>query len=181
MDTKTQILDVGEALMKQAGYSGMSYADIAKAVEIRKASIHYHFPSKVDLAREAVHRYRQRMQETLARAPEDSIEGALKTLGDIFEAAFCSPGGGCLCGSLAGDWQILPEEVQKEVQNYWQESIAFIKESIRSHFPRTSAAKAQKQAEMIFSLFEGALVTARVQESAAPLKAAPKAALSLLN
>jgi AcrR family transcriptional regulator len=33
------------------GYSGFSYADIAEVVGIRKASIHHHFPSKVDLVR----------------------------------------------------------------------------------------------------------------------------------
>ena len=40
----------GRQLIMRRGYSGFSYADIADAIDIRKASIHHHFPTKADLA-----------------------------------------------------------------------------------------------------------------------------------
>lgn len=44
-----KILRTTDSLMMQRGYSAFSYADISEAVGIRKASIHYHFPSKAAL------------------------------------------------------------------------------------------------------------------------------------
>jgi TetR/AcrR family transcriptional regulator, transcriptional repressor for nem operon len=49
VDTRTQIIEVAGDLIQKVGVAGFSYADVAEAVGIRKASIHYHFPSKGDL------------------------------------------------------------------------------------------------------------------------------------
>ena len=48
--TAGRILEAGRQLIMRRGYSGFSYADIADAIDIRKASIHHHFPTKADLA-----------------------------------------------------------------------------------------------------------------------------------
>ena len=48
-DTRSQLLAHAEALVRTQGYAGFSYNDLSLAVGIRKASIHYHFPSKTDL------------------------------------------------------------------------------------------------------------------------------------
>ncbi|NEP24379.1 TetR/AcrR family transcriptional regulator, partial [Moorena sp. SIO3I6] len=61
--TAQQILDVAQSMVRNRGYSAFSYADISKEIGIRKASIHYHFPSKDDLVKELVKRY----QKNLAR------------------------------------------------------------------------------------------------------------------
>ena len=47
--TAEDILDRAEALIQTRGYSAFSYQDISDTLGIRKASIHYHFPSKTDL------------------------------------------------------------------------------------------------------------------------------------
>ena len=57
--TADDILDCAQSLILAGGYNGFSYADIAEVVGIRKASIHHHFPSKVDLVRMLVLRYRE--------------------------------------------------------------------------------------------------------------------------
>ena len=48
-DTRAELLIQAETLVRGRGYAGFSYADLAEAVGIRKASIHHHFPTKVDL------------------------------------------------------------------------------------------------------------------------------------
>lgn len=57
MDTKTALLDCAEDAVRARGFNGFSYADLAASVGIRKASIHYHFPTKADLALALVERY----------------------------------------------------------------------------------------------------------------------------
>ena len=56
-ETAEQILDLAETLIQTRGYSAFSYQDIADSLGIRKASIHYHFPSKSDLGVAVVDRY----------------------------------------------------------------------------------------------------------------------------
>ena len=53
-NTSDEILASARNLIMSGGYNGFSYADISEVVGIRKASIHHHFPSKVDLVRELV-------------------------------------------------------------------------------------------------------------------------------
>lgn len=48
-NTKERILAVAEALIQKDGYNAFSFKDIATAINIKTASIHYHFPSKEDL------------------------------------------------------------------------------------------------------------------------------------
>ena len=49
MRTQDRLVEIGETLMRQRGYGGFSYADLALKAGIRKASIHHHFPTKDDL------------------------------------------------------------------------------------------------------------------------------------
>ncbi len=49
MSTYDKILEVADTLIQKNGFEGFSYADLAKELGIRKASIHHHFPSKNDL------------------------------------------------------------------------------------------------------------------------------------
>jgi TetR/AcrR family transcriptional repressor of nem operon len=58
--TAEQILDIAETLIQTRSYSAFSYQDISDALDIRKASIHYHFASKADLGAAVVDRYVER-------------------------------------------------------------------------------------------------------------------------
>lgn len=49
MSTRDRLLEVANTLIQRNGFEGFSYADLARELGIRKASIHHHFPSKVDL------------------------------------------------------------------------------------------------------------------------------------
>src|ERR1700723_2046302 len=57
-DAATAILDAAERLAQTRGYNGFSYADIATQLGVTKASLHYHFPSKAELGRALIERYR---------------------------------------------------------------------------------------------------------------------------
>ena len=78
-NTSDEILASARNLIMSGGYNGFSYADISEVVGIRKASIHHHFPSKVDLVRELVKRYREDGQANVA-ALEQNVPNALDIL-----------------------------------------------------------------------------------------------------
>lgn len=48
-NTRLQIIDYSAGLLRARGYTGFSFLDIAREFDIKKASVHHHFPKKVDL------------------------------------------------------------------------------------------------------------------------------------
>src|SRR5262249_58801784 len=60
VSTAERILDTAQALAQVRGYNGFSYADISAELAITKPSIHYHFPSKAQLAEALIARYQRR-------------------------------------------------------------------------------------------------------------------------
>ena len=49
MDTRSEIINIADALIRAKGYNAFSFTDIGKQLNIKNASIHYHFPTKTDL------------------------------------------------------------------------------------------------------------------------------------
>lgn len=123
--TSDDILASTRHLLISGGYNGFSYADISEIVGIRKASIHHHFPSKVDLVRELVKRYREDGQASVA-VLEQKVPNAL----DILKAyanhwAACIEDASrpyCVCAMLASELPSLPTEVATEVTNFFASS-----------------------------------------------------------
>ena len=79
LTTSDEILASALTLIMSGGYNGFSYADIAGVVGIRKASIHHHFPSKVDLVRTLVKQYRKDAEVGMA-ALEQGVQDPLELL-----------------------------------------------------------------------------------------------------
>src|SRR5258706_12803896 len=107
-DTSQRILDVAERLVQTRGFNGFSYADIADALEVTKASLHYHFPSKADLGRRLIERYEAtflaalRAIEAGGAAPREQLKryaggfagplrGARQCLGGRPASAYATP------------------------------------------------------------------------------------------
>lgn len=45
-DTSNAIMDATEERIRQGGYSGFSFREIAADVGVKSSSVHYHFPIK---------------------------------------------------------------------------------------------------------------------------------------
>jgi TetR/AcrR family transcriptional repressor of nem operon len=57
--TRDRILDLGQELFRTKGFNAFSYYDLADALKVRPAAIHYHFPTKDDLARAIIEQERE--------------------------------------------------------------------------------------------------------------------------
>ena len=55
-DTRTAILDAGELLFAEAGYSGVSLREITRHADVNVAAIHYHFGGKEEVLRSVTDR-----------------------------------------------------------------------------------------------------------------------------
>src|ERR1700744_2198358 len=71
-ETAERILQTANLLLIDRGYSAFSYADIAEAVKIRKASIHHHFPTKAGLVVAVLRAHRQNIAAAMGRLDKES-------------------------------------------------------------------------------------------------------------
>ena len=118
-ETAEQILDLAETLIQTRGYSAFSYQDIADALGIRKASIHYHFPSKADLGVAVINRYIDRFDAALTEVAGDESQSSMAML-ELYVQPYLqfarAPDRVCLCGALAGEMLALPLNYEAQVR-----------------------------------------------------------------
>jgi len=123
LTTSDEIINCTKQLIVAGGYNGFSYADIAEVVGIRKASIHHHFPSKVDLVRKLVMRYREDGEAAVAaleRNTQNSLEILKAYAGHWAECIEDRSRPFCVCGLLASELPALPPEVAAEVTSFFR-------------------------------------------------------------
>ena len=131
-ETQTRLLDLGEALMCQRGFDGFSYADIASEAGIRKASIHYHFPTKQDLGAAVLERYNKRLQRQLSDIARASRTGgqALTAVIDLYRPQAVSAARLCLCVALTGDSHSISEPMQQALHRSNEQVVHAIEEML---------------------------------------------------
>ncbi|MFN8345360.1 MAG: TetR/AcrR family transcriptional regulator [Spirosomataceae bacterium] len=115
MNTRDTIIQAADHFIREKGFNAFSFNDIAKAVGIKTASIHYHFPTKTDLGVATVKEHIERL-EALKTALEDQPPMA-KLMGflSIYTSAK-SEEKICIVGSLATDLHTVEEGIQKELK-----------------------------------------------------------------
>jgi TetR/AcrR family transcriptional regulator, transcriptional repressor for nem operon len=168
--TSDEILALAQKLIVAGGYNGFSYADIAAVVGIRKASIHHHFPSKVDLVRVLVTRYREQAEAGMAALEHDEpnpVELLRAYAGYWVRCVGDSTNPFCVCALLAGELPALPPEVAIEVRAYFR----FLSGWLASVLERgtrealiTIENTPQVEAEIFMATVHGAMLSARAYD-----------------
>jgi TetR/AcrR family transcriptional repressor of nem operon len=166
-ETAGQILDLAETLIQTRGYSAFSYQDIADSLGIRKASIHYHFPSKADLGVAVVDRYMARFDDALTAIADDQSQSSMTML-DVYVQPYLqfasTPDQVCLSGALAGEMMALPPKVRERVDHFFRTHQVWLTKILERGVARgefTLAAPASKVARFVFGALQGALLVKR--------------------
>ena len=113
------ILDAAERRIRQGGYEAFSFREIAADVGVKSSSVHYHFPTKDDLAAAVIRRYTDLVVEHLDEAltkTSDPIKVWTEALGGTVHSKdrMCPA---TLLGAAAQD---LPPKVALEVRRFFQ-------------------------------------------------------------
>ncbi len=174
--TAGQILDVAETLIQTRSYSAFSYQDIADALEIRKASIHYHFATKAELGVAVVDRYAERFGNALAALRQDQSRSSAQLLDfycDPYLQYAQTPDRVCLCGALAAETLALPPQIRERVAGFFEDHQAWLARILERGAQRgefTLRAPATKTARMYFGALQGALLVKRTTGDMTQLK-----------
>lgn len=166
MDTKTKILDCAERLIRSRGYDAFSYADIANEIGIRKASIHYHYAAKSDLALALIKRYHINIKAALNAHSERDISASEKIKAYL---AFYKDGlsGGdtiCLCVAFSAARENLTTEVIEQLSRFRQDSIKWLTSIFAQGLDDKSIARVQDikaEAYSCLAIVEGGHIMSR--------------------
>ncbi|MCL4233629.1 MAG: TetR/AcrR family transcriptional regulator [Deltaproteobacteria bacterium] len=164
-DTADRVLDVAERLVQTHGFNGFSYADIADEVGIRKASLHYHFPTKAALGKALIARYRTTFLDALAAIDrrDDDAAARLRRYAKLYTGVLRKQRM-CLCGMLAAEFETLPKPMRKGVVEFFRDNEAWLRrvldegrreKTLRFDGPPSAIAS------FLVSSLEGAMLVAR--------------------
>lgn len=168
-DTRSEILKLTQQLIQTHGYNGFSYQDISDALGIRKASIHYHFPTKEDAVLSLLERYCERFEDWTQRVTEER-ESASELLAAYFEFfAKLSDNHSRICagGALAAEWNALPNSVRRRALDLIELHRRWLKRVIkfgRASGEFASVSSVDQQAQFVFSAIQGGLQVSRVEK-----------------
>ncbi|MBC9031881.1 TetR/AcrR family transcriptional regulator [Sphingomonas sp. JC676] len=165
--TAERIVSEGRRLIMTRGYNGFSYADIAAAIGIRKASIHHHFAGKNDLATAVVEQSRAIIRaqvELLAHAELDAVE-QLRAYAGYWERCIADDSAPfCVAAMLAAELPSLPEDVARSVRAHFAELSEWLAHLLALGVRQGSVAlvgSPENEADAFMSAIYGAMLSAR--------------------
>lgn len=159
-----EILTVAQDLIQTRGYNGFSYRDIAAAIGIKSASIHYHFPTKGDLGRAVAARYCDRFDQALLSLATDSAHGQLEGYAALFRDTLVERERLCLCGMLAGEVETVPAAVKVEVARFFEAQHCWLARAIQQGIDSgeiSASLDARTWATTCLATLEGAMFVAQ--------------------
>ena len=169
--TRDLILDSAQSLAQTRGFNAFSYADIALELGVRKASIHYHFPSKQNLEAELLERYRLQFMAGLASLDSngESSVVVLQRYAHLYSSTLKN-GRICLGGMMASDIGALPETLAPSLSSFFEEQVSWLvkvmnegKENNELNFSGT----VQSHASVFLAALQGGLLMANAMNDQA--------------
>lgn len=163
-DTKGQIIELADQLIRSRGFNAFSYRDIAVPIDIRPPAIHHHFPVKSDLGISVIDKELQRIarqQVDFAGLPGD------QRLKKIVEGFYRSSRQGsiCLTGSLTPDYETLSSPMQTSIRKMCEAILELMTGCLKKgrkdgslHFKGSAADRAL----LVLSALLSSLLLARV-------------------
>ena len=162
-DMREAIMAAARAAVQARGYNALSFRDLAAEVGIKSASVHYHFPTKGDLAVARARRYTDEGEAFLAEIIGASSDASwcMDQYTKIFRAALVNDNRMCLCGIMSAELDNLPESVRAEVDRFTEMNVAWLGRVLSLARPEARTDVVDEHAMAIFSAIEGAQLGAR--------------------
>lgn len=160
--TEDKIIKVGLELLQTKGINGFSFADIAKIIGIKKASIHYYFPSKIDLVDKIVNQYIQNFFKELHNKDKDviALNRCLLVYSEMFRTNLIENNALCLCSMLSLDSLFLTEDLNSMVNAFFKQNIEWLSSKFQK-FKNVEESESQNLANEFFTFIQGAQILTR--------------------
>ncbi|MEZ2347249.1 TetR/AcrR family transcriptional regulator [Terriglobus sp. RCC_193] len=186
-ETADRILSSARQLMTERGYSAFSYADIADAIGITKASIHFHYATKAALAVAVLRAHRQGLVQSMETLDTNFPNPAqrLQTYVKYWEGCIRDRSiSFCVAALLAAELPSLPDKVQAEVRLHFQDLAAWIQRTMvagAQHGSIRLESSIESEAQLFMATVHGAMLSARVSGNCEVFQLATDAALKRIT
>jgi len=183
VSVKEHIIQTASRLFHEQGYNLTGINQVIEEAGVAKASLYYHFPSKEDLCVA----YLQRRNDNWFNALEAYLDGEenpreaiIKTF--EYRAIHLKKNhfGGCSYIKIISELPQRSEKIDRKVIDIKEKQRMFFVNLARQ-LPGADKKQAASLAEKMFLLFDGATVQCQVYRDTAPVKAARKAVIELLD
>jgi TetR/AcrR family transcriptional regulator, transcriptional repressor for nem operon len=164
-DTRTAILDAAEDILQRRSFNSFSYSHISETLGLRKASLHYHFPSKLDLGMALLARYRSRFRqwchemEASGRGPCELLEAYIAG----YEACLVRSQV-CAGGVLGVEYNTIDGPMQEALQAFYDDHTLWLRALLewgRREGVLAFSGSAEALAALFSATVQGALQQAR--------------------
>jgi len=186
-ETAERILMTANGLLIDRGYSAFSYADIAEAVKISKASIHHHFPTKAGLVVAVLRAHRARIAEGM-EALDLQFENPLTRIKNYFKFwEGCIEGRTitfCVGALMGAELPALPKEIQTEVQLHFSLLSEWFERSLKEGSKLRSISlqgTVPAEAQILIATLHGAMLSARATSSPDVFRMVAQAAINRIS
>lgn len=186
MDTKTLLLDHGENFARRRGVDAFSFADLSSSLGIKKASVHYHFPTKADLVAQILDRYVEQVSARLQQISQsgDTAAMQLDAYVGIYRAALEDGQSLCLCVAYASAPESVSQPVRDRLNAFHSASGAWL-ESVFERAQKDGSIRVvgtpKAEAAATLALVEGAQLVARAANDVARFDAATQSLIIRLH
>ncbi|WP_346949206.1 TetR/AcrR family transcriptional regulator [Dyella sp.] len=167
MNTQQKLIDSARHLIQTRGYNGFSYADVADEVQMRKASIHHHFPAKSDLAKAVVEQSRAVIVEQTRLLDDGAFDpdAQLRMYTGYWEKCIADASAPfCVAGMLASELPTLPADLAQEVRAHFHDLSGWL-ERVMTRGAQLGRfqlqGSARQEAEAFMAMVYGAMLAAR--------------------
>jgi TetR/AcrR family transcriptional regulator, transcriptional repressor for nem operon len=140
------IIDAAERRIRDGGFHGFSFREIAADVGVKSSTVHYYFPTKEDLGAAVVRRYTEKVAGHMDKYHETEPD-PVKVWTKAFRGTL-KEHGMCPCTVLAAGSLDLPKAVAVEVKRFFQMCLD----------KQMEAGLSAAQADELLALIMGALV-----------------------
>jgi TetR/AcrR family transcriptional repressor of nem operon len=177
-ETRESLMKAGLEVLTEKGFSASGIDEILRRVSVPKGSFYHYFSSKDAFGVELIDRYAAYFASKLDRLLTDESLSPLQRLKNF--AADATKGmarhnfkRGCLVGNLGQEMGGLPEEFRGQLRGVfsdWQKRVETCLKAAKKAGEIPSSSDCARLAAVFWIGWEGAVLRAKLERSAEPLK-----------
>lgn len=176
--TKSEILHVASRLLLNQGLNGFSLQELADALNIKKASLFHHYPSKTALAVELYRFYQEAFLVWIEKYQHLSAEKQIIQYADTLTSWISEKNRVCPVGALSLEWHKVDPELQVEIKKLHE----LQKKWLLSLLSQMDLKVPKNQAALgLMSLLQGSLQLSRLRDDSKLAKKNLRSYLQLLT
>lgn len=179
-DTREHLLATGEKLCMQKGFTGMGLSELLKTAEVPKGSFYHYFRSKEAFGVAMLERHYAAYHLRLATLLESGAGNYRDRVLTYYQEnlkQFCQQGSisGCLTVKLSAEVCDLSEDMRTAMDKGARHITALLAQALekgRASHCLSFVGEPLQQAQVLYALWLGANLQAKISRSAAPLESA---------